>query len=94
MTTGLGHRRPPSGDAYHAVPQSPLALSPVEPPESPTESLVLDPEDDENELEETVIAMEVTPAVSWVHFIFGCAALLPWNGVSSWNIRSSATPTS
>lgn len=91
MTTGrLGHRSSSSENAYHAVPQSPLAPNSVV-PESPTGSLVLDPEDDETVLEETAIAVEVTPAIRWVHFVFGCAVLLPWNGMSSQN-RLSTTP--
>ena len=94
MTTGgLGHRRPSTEhDYYHAIPQTPLAPNPVALSESLTGSLVLDPENDE-EVIETVMAVEVTPAIRWVHFIFGCAVLLPWNGMSSQNIRSATTVT-
>lgn len=90
-TGGLGHREPSSENAYHAVPQSPLVPDPVERPESPTGSLELDPEDEGNELEEIVIAMDASPAISWVHFVFGCAALLPWNGTPSQSRQSAAT---
>lgn len=85
MTTrGLGHRRLSSENAYyHAIPQSPLAPNPVVLSESLTGSLVLDPENAGDVVEETVMAVEVTPAIRWVHFVFGCAALLPWNGMSS-----------
>ena len=95
MTTrGPVHRRPSTDNAYyHAVPQSPLAPNPVALSESLTRSLVLDPENDEV-IEETVMAVEVTPAIRWVHFIFGCAVLLPWNGMSSHNRRSAFTVAS
>jgi len=84
MTTrGPGHHRPSADHAYyHAVPQSPLAPNPVALSESLTGSLVLDPENDEDVTQETVLAIEVTPAIRWVYFVFGCAVLLPWNGVS------------
>jgi len=42
---------------------------------------VLDPENDEDVVEETVLAIEVTPTIRWVYFIFGCAVLLPWNAM-------------
>ena len=89
MTTrGPGRRRPSTDNTYyHAVPQSPLAPNPVALSESLTGSLVLDPENDEDVIEETIMAVEVTPAIRWVHFIFGCAVLLPWNGMSSQNRR-------
>lgn len=89
---GPGHRRSSDDQAYyHAVPQSPVAPNPVALPESLTGSLVLDPENDEDVVEETVLAIEVTPPIRWVYFIFGCAVLLPWNGMSSQN-RSFVTP--
>lgn len=93
MTTrGPGHRRPSVDDSYyHAVPQSPLAPNPIALSESLTESLVLDPENDEDVIEEAVMAVEVTPAIRWVHFVFGCAVLLPWNGMSSQNGHSAST---
>jgi len=50
-----------------------------------------DPEDDEDVVEEIAMIVEVTPAIRWVHFIFGCAVLLPWNGMSS-RERRSTTP--
>lgn len=79
---GSGHLRASTDQAYyHAVPQSPPAPNPVAIPESLTGSLVLDPENDENVVEETVLAVEVTPGIRWVYFIFGCAVLLPWNGM-------------
>lgn len=85
MTTrGVGHRRPSTDDTYyHPVQHSPLAPNPVALSESLTGSLVLDPENDEDVIEETVMTVEVTPAIRWVHFVFGCAVLLPWNGMSS-----------
>lgn len=43
--------------------------------------MVLDPENDEDVVEETMLAIEVTPAIRWAHFVFGCAVLLPWNGM-------------
>jgi len=93
MTTrGPGHRRPSIENThYHAVPQSPLAPNPVAFSESLTGSLVLDPENEEDVIEETVAAVEVTPAIRWVHFIFGCAVLLPWSGMLSQNKRSATT---
>ena len=85
MTTrGLGHRGPSSENTYyHAVSQSPLEQDAVALPESPTGSLLTDPEDDESVGGEMVMVVEATPAIRWVHFIFGCAILLPWNGASS-----------
>ena len=85
MTTlGLGRRGPLSQNAnYHAVSQSPLAQDDIALPESPTGSLLPDPEDDEGVVGEMVMVVEATPAIRWVHFIFGCAVLLPWNGMSS-----------
>jgi len=83
-TLAFGRRGPLSGSAhYHAVSQSPLAQDDIVLPESPTGSLVPDPEDDEGVAEEIVMAVEATPAIRWVHFVFGCAILLPWNGTSS-----------
>ena len=81
MTTrGLGHHGPSSENAYyHAVSQSPLAQDTIALPESPT----ADPEDDESVVEEIEMVVEATPAIRWVHFIFGCAVLLPWNCGSS-----------
>ena len=83
MTTrGLSHRGTSSENTYyHAVSQSSPAQDAVALPESPTGSLV--PEDDESLVEEVVIVVEVTPAIRWVHFVFGCAVLLPWTCTSS-----------
>jgi hypothetical protein len=77
---------------YHAVPQSP-APNPVALSESLTESLALDPENDEEVIEVAVVTVEVTPAIRWVYFIFGCAVLLPWNGMSLLNECSVNTVT-
>lgn len=52
---------------------------------------MLDPENDEEVIEETAMVVEVTPAIRWVHFVFGCAVLLPWNGASPQNKRSAPT---
>lgn len=84
---GPGYRRLSTSDEphYHAVPHSPLVPNPVALPESLTGSSLLDPENDEDVIEETVLAVEVTPAIRWVYFVFGCAALLSWNGMSSQN---------
>ena len=85
MTTrGPGHLRPSTDDTYYrTVPQSPLAPNPVALSEPLSGSLVFDREDDEDVVEETVVAVEVTPAIRWVHFVFGCAVLLSWNGMPS-----------
>jgi hypothetical protein len=89
---GPGHRGSSAEQAYyHAVPQSPVAPNPVALPESLAGSLVLDPENEEDVVEETVLAIEVTPAIRWVYFIFGCAALLSWNGMSLQNRCSVST---
>ena len=46
--------------------------------------MVLDPENEEDVIEETVLVeTKVTPAIRGVCFVFGCAVLLPWNGMSS-----------
>ena len=89
---GPGHRKRSTEQAYyHAVPQSPLAPNPVALPEILTGSLVLDPENDEDVVEETVLAIEVTPATRWVYFVFGCAVLLSWNCKSFQNGPCVAT---
>lgn len=80
---GPGHLKSSTDDTYyHTVPQSPLASGPIALSEPLSGSLVLDPEDDGDVIEEAVTAVEVTPAIRWVHFIFGCAVLLSWNGTS------------
>ena len=71
MTTR--HRKSSTDHAYyHAVPQSPLAPNPAE-------SSVLDPENEEDAVVETLQPVEVPTAIRLVHFVFGCAVLLPWN---------------
>lgn len=84
-TRGLAHRKPSSEDAYyHAVSQSPPAQDPIALHESPTGSSVLDLEEDDSVVEEIVMTatVGVTPAIRFVHFVLGCAVLLPWNGMS------------
>jgi len=78
MTTrGLGHRT--SENAYYlAVSQSPLAQGAIALTETP---LVPEDDDDVSVVEEIAMVVETTPAIRWVHFVFGCAVLLPWNGV-------------
>jgi hypothetical protein len=80
MTTR--HRKSSTDHAhYHPVPQSPLAPN-------TTGSLVLGPEDDEEAVDEVLLVPEeVSTAIRLVHFVFGCAMLLPWNGVSPQNRR-------
>ena len=71
MTTR--HRKSSTDHAYyHAVPQSPLAPNPAE-------SSELDPENEEDAVDETLLPVEVPTAIRLVHFVFGCAVLLPWN---------------
>ncbi|KAJ7087195.1 nucleoside transporter-domain-containing protein [Mycena belliarum] len=76
---------PHSPDAlYHAVPQAPVASNP----------LVL--QDPDNELEESQDDITITSnptseivvdsRIRWIHFVFGCAVLLPWN------VMITATP--
>lgn len=89
-----GRRKSSTEQAYyHAVPQSPVAPNPVALPESLAGSLVANPENEEDVVEETVLAIDVTPAIRWVYFIFGCAALLSWNGMSLQHGRSLSTAT-
>ena len=87
------HGRRSSDDAYyHAVPQSPLAPNPIALSASLAGSSVLDPENEEDVIEETVLVeTKVTPAIRGVCFVFGCAVLLPWNGMSSQSGHSVTT---
>ena len=81
-TRGHRHRKSTTDDTYyHTVPQSPLPPGPIALSEPLSGSPVLDREDDGEVIEEIAIAVEVTPAIRWVHFVFGCAVLLSWNGM-------------
>ena len=70
---------------YHPIPQAPVASNPI-PSASP------DPDvDDETILSSPRAAhghVEVDGRIRWIHFLLGCAVLLPWNGTSQlyWQI--------
>lgn len=82
---------PPSPEAlYHAIPQAPVAAN----------SVILDPEielDDEGSELGDPISLSSSPPlgpppppvdtrIAWIHFVLGCSVLLPWNGVSGYNL--------
>ncbi|KAF7331780.1 Nucleoside transporter [Mycena kentingensis (nom. inval.)] len=55
-----------SSDAlYHPIPQAPVADHPTQLPED----------------DEPLPPQPITPSIKWIHFILGCAVLLPWNVV-------------
>ncbi|KAJ7873335.1 nucleoside transporter-domain-containing protein [Mycena olivaceomarginata] len=73
---------PHSSEAlYHPIPQAPVAATPV----------VL-PDIDQESQDESTIASDLAPEVTvnsrirWIHFVLGCAVLLPWN------VMITATP--
>ena len=49
---------------------------------------MLDPEHEEDAVDETLLPVEVPTAIRLVHFVFGCAVLLPWNGLCLQNYLS------
>ncbi|KAJ6567223.1 nucleoside transporter-domain-containing protein [Mycena vulgaris] len=75
---------PHSPDAlYHPIPQAPVAANPV----------LADPDiDAEESQDDATIASDLAPDVvvdsriRWIHFVLGCAVLLPWN------VMITATP--
>lgn len=66
--------------AYHAIPQAPNALNII----NTTLPLSLDevPAYDEPSDEPVRLASVTTmdAQIRWIHFVLGCAVLLPWNG--------------
>ncbi|CCM03372.1 uncharacterized protein FIBRA_05502 [Fibroporia radiculosa] len=69
---------------YHPVPQAPLASAPARPSLETT----LDGDDDgiSGGLDGSAISVEADGRIHWIHFILGCAVLLPWN------VMITATP--
>ncbi|KAJ7667657.1 nucleoside transporter-domain-containing protein [Mycena polygramma] len=68
---------------YHAIPQAPVATNPAVLPH-------LDPEELQDD---ATLASDLTPLdvvvnsrIQWIHFVLGCAVLLPWN------VMITATP--
>lgn len=78
MTTG-------ANSAYHRVPSEP-ELS------SSSDELRLE---DEQELADEFVhreaALSTDNRVRWIHFILGCAVLLPWNGTRCINVSDLLT---
>lgn len=77
-----GHRRASSSDhafeaLYHPIPQAPVAAVPARP------SLDLSSDDGAGvaeELDGEALSADADGRIRWIHFILGCAVLLPWNG--------------
>ncbi|KZT26997.1 hypothetical protein NEOLEDRAFT_1061600 [Neolentinus lepideus HHB14362 ss-1] len=72
-----------SSDAlYHAIPQAPVAANPAPRCLSISDTDVeLSEAEDEDVLDEPVVAGYLDPRIRWVHFILGSAVLLPWNAL-------------
>lgn len=60
---------------YHPIPQAPVASEPFRP------SLELSSEESDVELDSANPPVEVDARIRWIHFVLGCAVLLPWNGM-------------
>ncbi|KAI0921408.1 hypothetical protein AcW1_004606 [Taiwanofungus camphoratus] len=83
-----GHRRASSSDhafeaLYHPIPQAPVAAVPARP------SLDLSSDDGAGvaeELDGEALSADADGRIRWIHFILGCAVLLPWN------VMITATP--
>ena len=56
--------------SYQALPQAPTTVEELESVE----------EDDEQVGVQQDVSLD--SRVRWIHFVFGCAVLLPWNGAS------------
>ncbi|KAH8106313.1 nucleoside transporter-domain-containing protein [Cristinia sonorae] len=72
-----------SGAGYQSLPQAP-----TDPNDHTNTTLLrrsLELEDDEELLAESIITQEVQSTadsrIRWVHFVLGCAVLLPWNAI-------------
>ncbi|KAK7015524.1 hypothetical protein VNI00_019105 [Paramarasmius palmivorus] len=62
---------------YHAIPQAPVASNPIRISEhDPEPSIDLDDED-----QAPVVSLPVDARIRGVHFVLGCAVLLPWNAL-------------
>lgn len=76
-------RRSTSSDdaPYHSIPEAPSSTDHILPHAIPeTELDVEDVDDVETEPPPT---HPVDPRIQWIHFLLGCAVLLPWNGASA-----------
>ncbi|KAL0949190.1 hypothetical protein HGRIS_009268 [Hohenbuehelia grisea] len=72
---------------YHAIPQAPVAANPIVPPseiELDNEGRELD--DELGATYDAPSSLVVEARIRWIHFILGCAILLPWN------VMITATP--
>lgn len=71
-----------SSDAlYHPIPQAPVAANPAPRRLSISESNGdLSGAEEDDELDEPVVAAYLDSRIRWIHFILGSAVLLPWNG--------------
>ncbi|KAJ7499272.1 nucleoside transporter-domain-containing protein [Mycena latifolia] len=73
---------PHSPDAlYHPIPQAPVAANPLVLPDPDLDSE--ESQDDASNLAPDVV---VDSRIRWIHFVLGCAVLLPWN------VMITATP--
>ncbi|KAI0771979.1 nucleoside transporter-domain-containing protein [Trametes elegans] len=74
----MPERRPSVSEAvYHPIPQAPVASNPI-PSASP------DIDDEEISLTSDHVvhhAVVVDSKIRWIHFLLGCAVLLPWNAM-------------
>ncbi|OJT13362.1 hypothetical protein TRAPUB_10128 [Trametes pubescens] len=73
----MSERHSTSEAVYHPIPQAPVASNTI-PPSSP------DLEVDEGFGPSVVHShVAVDSRIRWIHFLLGCAVLLPWNGAST-----------
>lgn len=83
------HHRSDSNAAYQSLPQAPNDS------EDNTTLLRRSLElEDEDVLAEELVTQEAISSgdgrIRWIHFVLGCAVLLPWNGTSSPKLSSCA----
>jgi solute carrier family 29 (equilibrative nucleoside transporter), member 1/2/3 len=68
---------------YHAVPHSPNVDDTTLPPTLASDSHVLLDDEPSDEPVGPASAEIVNAQIRWIHFVLGCAVLLPWNGAYS-----------
>jgi len=69
------HGREGSSGAYQSLATVPTSLEEAIPPAAIQDSPIEEYEDGV-----LVVPPPVSPRIRWIHFVLGCAVLLPWNG--------------
>jgi equilibrative nucleoside transporter 1/2/3 len=66
------------GAQYHPIPQAPVVAD----LEVETPYISLDGEVSAEEQPTSILSpATLDPRIRWIHFVLGCAVLLPWNGI-------------